>query len=95
MSKKITHIDGEPDLTLFCSMIRNCGFKLIYLRSCFSIIWFQAWCLWLLLNIKMPGMTGFELYRKIKSIDSKIRLFYYSTRNILGKDQTTIFLEDK
>jgi two-component SAPR family response regulator len=30
----------------------------------------------LLLDIKMPNMTGFELYRKIKDIDSKVNVCF-------------------
>jgi two-component system response regulator ChvI len=30
----------------------------------------------LLLDIKMPNMTGFELYRKIKDVDSKVNVCF-------------------
>lgn len=30
----------------------------------------------LLLDIKMPNMTGFELYRKLKEIDSKVKVCF-------------------
>ena len=30
----------------------------------------------LLLDIKMPNMTGFELYRKLRQIDSKVKVCF-------------------
>jgi two-component SAPR family response regulator len=30
----------------------------------------------LILDIKMPNMTGFELYRKLKEIDSKVKVCF-------------------
>jgi CheY-like chemotaxis protein len=33
-------------------------------------------CDLLLLDIKMPKMTGFELYRKLKEIDSKVKVCF-------------------
>jgi CheY-like chemotaxis protein len=72
-------VDDEPDITTVLSMgLEDYGFKvdsyndpLIALshfkKSSYDIV---------ILDIKMPKMDGFELYREIRKLDDKVNVFF-------------------
>jgi two-component system, OmpR family, response regulator ChvI len=46
----------------------------------------------LILDIKMPNMTGFELYRKLKEIDSKVKVcFITAFENTMKSSSKSLF----
>jgi DNA-binding response OmpR family regulator len=81
MNKRVLLVDDEPDHNLTLKMVlEENGFKvdsftdpLLALRnfkeqdSMYEL---------LILDIKMPEMNGFELYRQIKKIDDKVKVCF-------------------
>jgi two-component system, OmpR family, response regulator ChvI len=77
--KKVLIVDDEPDITTSLKIaLDDNGFDVDsfndpilalenFRKRLYSL---------LILDIKMPGMNGFELYTKIKKIDDKIRVCF-------------------
>jgi two-component system, OmpR family, response regulator ChvI len=77
--KKILIVDDEPDITLTLGKgLEQGGYDVhafndpLVALSNFKPDTYDL----LLLDIKMPKMTGFELYRKLKEIDSKVKVCF-------------------
>ena len=77
--KKILIVDDEPDITLTLGKgLEHGGYDVhvfndpLVALSNFKPDTYDL----LLLDIKMPNMTGFELYRKLKEIDSKVKVCF-------------------
>ena len=78
-SKKILIVDDEPDINLTLGKgLEKGGYDVdsfddpMVALSNFKPDTYDL----LLLDIKMPNMTGFELYRKVKEIDSKVKVCF-------------------
>jgi DNA-binding response OmpR family regulator len=81
MNKRVLLVDDEPDLNLTIKMIlEENGFKvdsftdpLVALENfkeeadMYELV---------ILDMKMPGINGFELYRQIKKIDDKVKVCF-------------------
>jgi DNA-binding response OmpR family regulator len=72
-------VDDEPDITLTLGKgLEQGGYEVdtfndpLVALSNFRADTYQL----LILDIKMPNMTGFELYRKIRDIDSKAKVCF-------------------
>jgi DNA-binding response OmpR family regulator len=72
-------VDDEPDITLTLGKgLEQGGYEVdifndpLVALSSFRPDIYQL----LILDIKMPNMTGFELYRKIRDIDSKAKVCF-------------------
>ena len=78
-TKKILIVDDEPDITLTLRKglelngydVHSFNDPLVALSSYKPDIYDL-----LVIDIRMPNMTGFELYRKIKELDSKVRVCF-------------------
>jgi two-component system, OmpR family, response regulator ChvI len=47
----------------------------------------------LILDIRMPNMTGFELFRELRKIDSKARVCFFTAFEIYSEEFHTLFPE--
>ncbi len=78
-NKKILVVDDEPDLTFLCKMIlEDAGFTVdAYTDSLLAFSNYKPnnYDL-LILDIKMPNMDGFELHRKVKELDSAVKVCF-------------------
>ena len=94
--KRICFVDDEPDIILLCKIVlEEAGFEVYTFTDSISALnnFKPNFYDLIVLDIKMPNMDGFELCKKIKKIDQKIKVcfltaseFYYETfrnRNIL------------
>ena len=78
-SRKILIVDDEPDITLAFDMILEMnGFEVdIYNDPLLALSDFKPNSYGLaLLDIRMPKINGFELYKKIKDIDNNIEVCF-------------------
>ncbi len=77
--KKILIVDDEPDLTLAYNIVlKRAGFEVdtfndpVLALSKFSPNYYDI----ALLDIKMPKMGGFTLYKEITKRDDKIKIYF-------------------
>jgi DNA-binding response OmpR family regulator len=82
MNKKVLIVDDEPDVNLSLKMtLEENGFKIDSFTDPLSALEnFKERAAGvydlLILDIKMPEMNGFELYRQIKKIDDKVKVCF-------------------
>ena len=82
MNKRVLLVDDEPDLNLTLKMVlEENGFKVDSFTDPLSALenfkgesagMYEL----LILDMKMPGINGFELYRQIKKIDDKAKVCF-------------------
>jgi DNA-binding response OmpR family regulator len=81
MNKRVLLVDDEPDLNLTLKMtLEENGFKVDSFTDPLSALknfkeeagMYKL----LILDMKMPQMNGFELYRQIKKIDDKVKVCF-------------------
>ena len=81
MNKRVLLVDDEPDLNLTLKMtLEENGFKVNSFTDPLSALenykeeagMYEL----LILDMKMPGINGFELYRQIKKIDDKVKVCF-------------------
>jgi DNA-binding response OmpR family regulator len=81
MNNRVLVVDDEPDLVLILKMVlEDNGFQvdsftdpLLALENCKGKAGKYEL---LILDIKMPDMNGFELYKQLKKIDDKVKVCF-------------------
>jgi two-component system, OmpR family, response regulator ChvI len=89
---RILIVDDDHDITL--------TFRVALLQHGFLVDVFNVYDL-LLLDIKMPKMNGFELYRELEKIDNKTKVcfitsfvtYYESLRDIFPMTNVSCFIK--
>ena len=84
-SRRILLVDNEPDNTSVFSMsLEDAGFKVDeYNDSLVALSNFTSGSYDLLiLDINMPNMNGFELYKEIRKVDEKVRVCFLTASEI-------------
>ena len=77
--KKICMVDDEPDIILLCKMVlEEAGYEVHTFTDSLSALkgFRPAFYDLIILDIKMPNMDGFELCKKIKELDSKVKVCF-------------------
>ena len=97
--KKILIVDDDPDITnTFSIGLEDTGLFAVetYNDSVEALSNFQPNLYdFILLDIKMPGMSGFELYDKIKKLDSKVKVCFISAYDPYSDELKEEFLSLK
>ena len=84
-SRRILLVDNEPDNTSVFSMgLEDAGFKVdAFNDSLLALSNFNARFYDLsILDINMPNMNGFELYKEIRKVDEKVRVCFLTASEI-------------
>jgi DNA-binding response OmpR family regulator len=92
MDNRVLVVDDEPDLNLLLKMIlEDNGFKVdSFTEPLLALENFKGKAgkyEMLILDIKMPDMDGFELYRQIKKIDDKIKVCFLTAGGEMDYEQ--------
>jgi DNA-binding response OmpR family regulator len=99
MKKKILIVDDDPDITdTFSIGLEDTGLFEVktYNDSVEALSKFQSNLYdFMLLDIKMPGMSGFELYDKIRKLDSKVKVCFISAYDPYSDELKEEFLSSK
>ena len=92
--KRILIVDDEKDITrTFKIGLEQQGFEVITYNdpelalSQFKENWFDL----LLLDIRMPKISGFELYRRLKKIDSKPKVCFITAFDVYYDEFKKVF----
>jgi DNA-binding response OmpR family regulator len=93
-NKRILIVDDEKDITdIFKMGLEQQGFEVITYNdpelalSQFKENWFDL----LLLDIKMPKISGFELYRRLRKIDSKPKVCFITAFDVYYDEFKKVF----
>lgn len=88
-NQRILLVDDEPDLTTIFSMgLEDNGFKVVVFNDPFlALSEFKKGSYDLiLLDYKMPNMNGFELYKEIRKIDDKVKVYFITAIEIYHEE---------
>src|ERR671922_1721770 len=88
-NKKILLVDDEPDVTYTIKMVlENNGFVVdSYNDPTLAVSNFKPGLYdLLLLDIRMPKMNGFELYQKIREIDSNVKICFLTASELFYEE---------
>ena len=96
MNKRVLIVDDEPDLTLSLKMtLEENGLKVNSFTDPLSALenYKEEAGMYdlLILDMKMPQMNGFELYRQIRKIDDKVKVCFLTAGEMYYGVYTDIF----
>jgi two-component system, OmpR family, response regulator ChvI len=83
--RRVLVVDDEPDIaSIFKISLEYNGFEVdAYNDPILALSNFKAAFYGLmLLDIKMPGMTGFELYKEVMKIDNKVKVCFVTAYDL-------------
>jgi two-component system, OmpR family, response regulator ChvI len=92
--KRIFIVDDEPGLTLaFKKGLENEGFEVdIFNDPIAALANFKAnFYSLLLLDVKMPRMSGFELYQEIQKLDDQVKVCFITAFEVYYESLKEIF----
>ena len=92
--KRILLVDDEPDITSsFKVGLEDNGFEVdTFNDAVLALSNFKAGMYdFVLLDVKMPQINGFELYEKIKEIDSKVKGCFITAHEVYYRSLKEIF----
>ena len=93
-SKKILVVDDESDITSAMKIgLEDNGFKVdVYNDPLSALANYKAQVYDLLLfDVKMPGMSGFELFRRIKEVDDKVNVCFLTAFEMYSEEFRKVF----
>jgi len=93
-NKRILIVDDEKDITdTFKMGLEQRGFEVItYNDPELALLQFKEnWFDLLLLDIKMPKISGFELYRRLKKIDNKPKVCFITAFDVYYDEFKKVF----
>jgi DNA-binding response OmpR family regulator len=88
-NQRILLVDDEPDLTTIFSMgLEDNGFKVVVFNDpLLALSEFKKGSYDLiLLDYKMPNMNGYELYKEIRKIDDKVKVYFITAIEIYHEE---------
>lgn len=91
---RILVVDDEPDITLVLKRgLENAGFDVDVFNDPqrFLANFKPNYYSLMLIDIKMPEMTGFQLFREIRKRDSKAKVCFMTAFEIYQKEFETLF----
>ncbi|MDQ4074417.1 MAG: response regulator [Thermoproteota archaeon] len=91
---KILLVDDEPDVAFALKLgLEQNGFKVdIFTDAELALSSFSAGMYDLaLLDIKMPQINGFELYERMKKVDSKVKVCFITAHNVYYESLKELF----
>lgn len=94
LMKKILLVDDDPDANLSLSiLLRDRGFDVDSFTSPSDALKFfrRNYYDLLVLDVRMPNMDGFELYRAIREVDTKAKICFFTAAEL---DNWVAELED-
>lgn len=94
LMKKILLVDDDPDANLSLSiLLRDRGFDVDSFTSPSDALKYfrRNYYDLLVLDVRMPNMDGFELYRAIREVDTKAKICFFTAAEL---DNWVAELED-
>ena len=85
LMKKILLVDDDPDANLSLSIIlRDRGFDVDSFTSPSDALKYfrRNYYDLLVLDVRMPNMDGFELYRAIREVDTKAKICFFTAAEL-------------
>ena len=85
LMKKILLVDDDPDANLSLSiLLRDRGFDVDSFTSPSDALKYfrRNYYDLLVLDVRMPNMDGFELYRAIREVDTKAKIWFFAAAEL-------------
>ena len=88
IKRRLLLVDDEQDITsILCSVLQESGFKVSFFNDpLLALKYFKPHYYDLvILDIRMPNMNGFELYRQIRRKDNRIKVCFLTAVSEFGE----------
>lgn len=87
-------LDDEPDIVaVFRKGLESKGFQVdVFIDPEEALVQFKPnYYDWIVTDIKMPKINGFQFYRKIKEQDNKVRVIFLTAFDIFEQEAKIVF----